>query len=126
MNFFGSRRLPNRANGSANVSLIPALLLAFTLCPAQANPPSEKNESATGKYHLVWVADPATEAVVGWNQIEGEAATVYYGPEDLGREAEEYPEHAACDRVFAYDGMTNCFACLNWLKPVKTTRRLQG
>lgn len=117
MKCFGSKRRPR----GANVSPIPALLLAFTFCGARSGTTSEnsaaKNESATDKYRLIWVSDPATEAVVGWNQMEGEAATVYYGPEDLGRKAEEYPEHAACDRVVAYDGMTNCFARLKGLKP---------
>lgn len=77
----------------------------------------QRNDSATEKYRLVWISNPATEAVFGWNQIAGEPATLYYGPEDFGRKAEEYPEHVACERVVAYDGMTNCFARMSGLKP---------
>lgn len=76
-----------------------------------------KNDSQTGKYRVVWIADPATTATIGWHQAVGSPARVYYGPIDFGRRPWRYANSAPVHRVQEYDGMTNCFARLENLEP---------
>jgi len=101
------------------LSIGASLLMLISSASGQAQPETtlSKNESATEKYRLMWNSDPATEAVFGWNQKTGEAATLHFGREDLGRAAEKYPHKVTAHRVQAYDGMTNCFAKLRGLEP---------
>lgn len=75
------------------------------------------NDSATEKYRLVWCNEPTTEVTVGWNQLEGKPAEVFYGTTDFQRHHDKYPMKKSVDRVQDFHGMKNCFAVLTGLKP---------
>lgn len=76
-----------------------------------------QNASQTDKLRVVWTADPATQATIAWNQIEGEPASVHFGMEDKGRDPNSYASSQETDRMSEYDGMRNCFVRLKNLEP---------
>lgn len=72
----------------------------------------------TDKYRLTWREDKtATTMVVGWNQIDGDNATVYYGTKDLGKDWEKYPLKNGVDNSIELAPLNNKFARLKNLKP---------
>ena len=76
-----------------------------------------ENDSETSKYRLMWIHDPAHEAVIGWVQESGEPGVVHYGEEDHGRKHHLYEQTAEVERVVAITGGKNCFVKLVGLKP---------
>ncbi|HAA22204.1 MAG TPA: hypothetical protein DCP28_26830 [Cytophagales bacterium] len=71
----------------------------------------------TNKYRLLLRDDPATTAVVTWNQLSGENPTVRYGTEDLGADYAAYPNSQAPDRVVEHKSMNNHFVRISGLSP---------
>jgi len=71
--------------------------------------------AVTNKYRLMLRTDPATSAVIGWNQASGTGAVVYYGTTDYGTNWASYPSNRAIDRSITYLGMNNCFSRLSGL-----------
>ncbi len=71
----------------------------------------------TNKYRLTLRDNPATSIVVGWNQVSGTNAVVYYGTMDLGTNWSAYPNSKTVDRSVSYKGMNNRFAYLAGLQP---------
>ncbi|MCV9385267.1 NBR1-Ig-like domain-containing protein [Reichenbachiella ulvae] len=73
--------------------------------------------ATTDKYRLTLRDDPATSIVIGWNQIDGTGATVYYGTTDHGTNYSSYAYSTAASRSAAFAGMDNHFARLTGLIP---------
>lgn len=73
--------------------------------------------AVTNKYRLMLRTDPATSTVIGWNQVSGSGATVYYGTTDYGTAWASYSNSKTIDRSITYLGMNNCFARLTGLQP---------
>ncbi|UZO80321.1 fibronectin type III domain-containing protein [Aquimarina sp. ERC-38] len=69
------------------------------------------------KYRLTLRSNPATTITIGWNQISGQDATVYYGTSDKGTNYNAYPNAKAPDRSINYKGMNNRFVRLTGLRP---------
>ncbi|MFA0963716.1 fibronectin type III domain-containing protein [Roseivirga sp. BDSF3-8] len=82
------------------------LLLAVQFCKA-----------ATDKYRLIIRDDPAYNMTIGWNQISGTDARVYYDSVDHGVDTEAYANSQSPDRVVSYKSMNNHFVRLQGLKP---------
>ena len=78
---------------------------------------TQKNDSQTGKYRVVWTSDPTTSATIAWDQEKGAPAKVHYGKIDFQRRPEKYQKTTKPHRVQKYDGMVNCFARLDELEP---------
>lgn len=75
--------------------------------------------SNTRHHRLVWVNDPTTTMTIAWEQLSGSSATVFYGPEDVGRNYKNYPFTKIVDRIAEYrNGEINTsFARLSGLIP---------
>jgi len=73
--------------------------------------------SATNRYRLMFRDDPATSMVVGWHQVSGPSATVYYDVVDHGTNVANYAFQKTADRVATYRAMNNTFARLTNLTP---------
>ncbi|UTW64316.1 metallophosphoesterase family protein [bacterium SCSIO 12741] len=71
----------------------------------------------TDRYRLVIRDNPATSMVVGWQQVSGLDAKLYYGTEDFGQNWKDYPHSQAADKTIEYKGMNNHFVRLKGLKP---------
>jgi hypothetical protein len=71
----------------------------------------------TGYYRLSWRSDPATSAVICWNQVSGAGPEVCYDTVDHGKKAIAYRFRQLPDRVEAYRGMNNHFVRLENLEP---------
>lgn len=98
-----------------SLALTTLVLFATTLLPeAQAEPPKA---SKTDKYRLIWTTKPTNRVTIGWNQKEGKPGTVHFGETDHGRNAEAYPETQAATHTKKFDGLHNCFAKIENLKP---------
>lgn len=79
--------------------------------------PFNDAQAVTNSYRLTLRADPSTSAVIGWNQVSGSNAVVYYGPVDKGTSWSSYPYSKTVDRSVAHKGMNNRFARLTGLQP---------
>ena len=73
--------------------------------------------SATRRYRLSVNEDPAISMTIGWEQVSGTGATVYYGPVDYGTAYLSYPMNQSIDRQVSAKGMSNCFVRLISLLP---------
>ncbi|MEM6829779.1 MAG: fibronectin type III domain-containing protein, partial [Bacteroidota bacterium] len=71
----------------------------------------------TEKYRLTLRDNPATSIVIGWNQISGSNAVVYYGTTDYGTNWSSYPSSKSVSRSVTSKGMNNRFARLTGLAP---------
>ncbi|MGB1207154.1 MAG: Ig-like domain-containing protein [Chitinophagales bacterium] len=76
----------------------------------------QESQAITNKYRLMWRDNPATTMTIGWNQVSGNEATVYYGTNDFGTDWTQYPLQKNVDRTLAYRGMQNKFAHLSDLQ----------
>lgn len=72
--------------------------------------------AATDKYRLVVSSDPATTITIGWNQVSGKDARVYYGTADRGRNYGAYQQSASAGESNESRGMRNRFVRLAKLK----------
>lgn len=73
--------------------------------------------ASNDKYRLTLRGNPSTSIVIGWNQISGSNARVYYGTTDYGTNYNSYPNSAAPSRTSSYKGMNNNFVRLTGLQP---------
>ncbi len=71
----------------------------------------------TDFYRVMWNADPSTSMVIGWNQISGADAVVYYDTVDHGLNVSAYAYSHDVDRAIYTKGMSNRFARLSDLQP---------
>lgn len=101
----------------------------------------DKNQAAKvnarmNKFRLVWAGDPATTAIVAWNQRSGKPGTVYYGATDLQQKFSAYPNKLQPQQIEDQSPMKTCIAHLDGLEAdteyyfcindgVETTRRLK-
>ncbi|NQY12114.1 MAG: T9SS type A sorting domain-containing protein [Flavobacteriales bacterium] len=69
------------------------------------------------RYRLSYRDDPATTIVIGWDQVSGVDATVYYGTTDEGTVSESYTDSHVVDRIEDSHGMKSRFARLAGLTP---------
>ncbi|MGB3180333.1 MAG: metallophosphoesterase [Cyclobacteriaceae bacterium] len=75
--------------------------------------------AATDKYRLIIRDDPAYNMTVGWNQISGTSARVYYDTVDHGNDVSAYAFSHEPDRIVSYKSMNNHFARLSDLESDK-------
>ena len=95
------------------IALIGVAMAALTSCMQVPT-----GFAASDKYRLVWNDDPTSTMTIIWDQLEGEHASVLYGPEDFGREHWKYPSSQAPTRILAdFYGMNTHFAKLENLEP---------
>lgn len=76
-----------------------------------------KTKATTEKYRLSLRDDPSSTIVIGWNQVSGSNATVYYGTTDFGTNTGLYSNLKTVDRSQSWKGMNNRFARLTGLTP---------
>ena len=88
--------------------LMPILLLFLSF---------SKTKATTEKYRLSLRDDPSSTIVIGWNQVSGANATVYYGTIDHGTNIGLYSNLKTVDRSQSWKGMNNRFARLTGLTP---------
>ncbi|MFK7933815.1 MAG: fibronectin type III domain-containing protein [Saprospiraceae bacterium] len=74
-------------------------------------------EARTEKYRCMWREDPATTMVVGWHQVSGSNAVLYYDTQDWGQDAYGYNRSQKADRTVKAKGMNNHFVRLTGLIP---------
>jgi hypothetical protein len=74
-------------------------------------------DASNDKYRLTLRGNPSTSIVIGWNQISGSNARVYYGTTDYGTNYGSYPNSVVPSRTSSYKGMNNNFARLTGLQP---------
>ncbi len=74
-------------------------------------------QAKTDRHRVVWIEDPATRAVIGWNQASGDDPVVYYGPRDHGMDLEKYPHSLKPRRREDYMDMDSRFVYLENLAP---------
>ena len=77
---------------------------------------AQQTEAATNKYRIMWRDNPATTMTIGWNQVSGSDAVVYYGTSDFGTDWTQYPFQKEVDMSSNYRGMENRFARLSGLQ----------
>ena len=68
-------------------------------------------------YRVAWRSDPATTAVICWNQVSGSNAALCLDTRDHGEHADAYRLMYPPTRIETYRGMTNHFVRLEQLKP---------
>jgi PKD repeat protein len=73
--------------------------------------------SATQRYRLMFNEDPATTITLGWEQISGNNAEVYFGVTDFGNSWASYPNSLPIYKTTNYMGMTNNFVKITGLSP---------
>ncbi len=78
---------------------------------------SYHTQSKTGKYRLTLHDNPATSAVIGWEQISGDDPVVYYGDLDHGQDWEQYKWDVKPHRTVDYAEMETHFVRLTGLTP---------
>jgi hypothetical protein len=75
---------------------------------------------ASGKsdlYRVAWRDDPATSAVICWNQVSGENPELFYGREDHGTNTVAYEKCVPPTHTNLYREMNNHFVRLEKLNP---------
>ncbi|MEX2589394.1 MAG: Ig-like domain-containing protein [Chitinophagales bacterium] len=73
--------------------------------------------AATEKYRIMWRDDPSTTICVGWSQIGGGNATVYYDTTDHGGNLSAFQFSHGVDRSTNYKGMDHRFSRISGLQP---------
>lgn len=68
-------------------------------------------------YRVSWRSDPATSAVICWNQVSGTDPEVCYDTVDHERKAIDYRNRQKPSRILEYRGMNNHFVRLENLEP---------
>lgn len=74
-------------------------------------------EAANTRYRCMWREDPATTMVIGWDQVSGGNAILYYDITDHGQKTDAYRLSHKPDKVLNARGMSNHFVRLTNLKP---------
>lgn len=71
--------------------------------------------SNTQRYRITLTDDPSSTIMIGWEQVSGTNAIVYYGTTDHGDNWANYTLSKTVDRTVSDRGMTNQFAKLTGL-----------
>ncbi len=71
----------------------------------------------TDKYRCMWHDDPARSIVIGWNQISGSSASVFYDISDGGTDVNQYAYSKRTGHTVKAKGMNNHFVRLDELMP---------
>ena len=74
-------------------------------------------EAKTGRYRLVWQKDPSSTMGIGWDQLSGNGAKVYFDVVDHGQFPTKYAFSKTPDNVIQAKGMSNHFVHLEGLRP---------
>jgi hypothetical protein len=90
---------------------IALILLAYIIIGNQSV------SAKVGKLRLTYRDDPATTAVIGWDQETGADAVLYYGLQDKKQDYKAYSRSQRPSRIIPYLGMNNHFARLVDLLP---------
>lgn len=72
--------------------------------------------AATEKYRIMWREDPSTTICIGWSQIGGSTATVYYDTTDHGGNLSAFRYSHGVDRSTSHKGMDHRFSRINGLQ----------
>jgi len=96
-------------------TIILSVILIPILLNSCKNVPEEMG--ASEKIRLVWTADPATTITIAWNQADGAAAEVLYGPADFERRYWKYPESQVPQTEMNRYEMNSRFAEISGLQP---------
>lgn len=108
-NFFGrsfnNRRVLTKAFLHCQLVLLLVVFFAITA------------KSANTRYRCMWREDPATTMVIGWDQVSGGNAVLYYDLNDHGQKTDTYRYSHKPDKVLNARGMNNHFVRLTNLKP---------
>lgn len=72
--------------------------------------------AATEKYRIMWREDPSSTICIGWSQVSGGAATVYYDTTDHGGNLSAFRYSRGVDRSINHKGMDHRFSRINGLK----------
>ncbi len=72
------------------------------------------------RFRVVWQHDPATTAVIGWDQVSGENPTLHLDINNYGNDAGSYAVKRKPDHVLAAKNMNNHFVRLTGLLPNRT------
>jgi hypothetical protein len=78
---------------------------------------SQSVAAKVSKLRLTYREDPATTAVIGWDQESGSQPVLYYGLQDKKQDYKAYPHSQSPNRVISYLGMNNHFVRLVDLLP---------
>ncbi len=77
-----------------------------------------KNTAAVAdKFRCMWRDDPATTAIIGWNQLSGNNPVFYYDLADRRQEVAKYAMQQKPDKAVLVKGMSSNFVRLKGLKP---------
>lgn len=87
-----------------------ALMLLSIIC-------SVGSFATTDKYRVIFRADPATTATIGFNVINGSGVQVYWDTIDHGTNVGAYPNSGSPSRTVSHKGMNNNFVRLTGLQP---------
>ena len=68
------------------------------------------------RFRCMWRTSPATSMVVGWDQVSGSHAVLFYGTQDNGKDFSAYPNKQHVDIVNRAKGMNNHFVRLEQLQ----------
>ncbi|MCB0635857.1 MAG: metallophosphoesterase family protein, partial [Lewinella sp.] len=74
-------------------------------------------QAAIDHLRASWRDDPATTMVIGWDQVSGSEAVLYYDMVDHGQQWNAYRQQQAPQREVRFKGMHNHFARLSGLRP---------
>ena len=87
----------------------------FSLCLLAANLLAKAD-----RFRVVWQDDPASSAVIAWEQVSGENPVLCLDINDYGDSADDYAVKKRPDRVDFAKGMKNHFVRLTGLLPSTT------
>ena len=74
-------------------------------------------DAKTGRYRLIWQTDPSSTMGIGWDQMTGNGAKIYFDVVDHGQFPTKYAFSKAPDNVIQAKGMSNHFVHLEGLRP---------
>jgi hypothetical protein len=77
-------------------------------------------EGKAGRFRLIWQEDPSVVMTIGWDQLSGTGAKVYFDVVNQGPYPEKYAFAKGAERVIDAKGMKNHFVRLAGLRPNTT------
>ena len=88
------------------------LVLLYVACLWACTPLRAKVD----KLRVMWEGDASSSAIIGWNQVSGEAPTLYFGTSDKGKNAQAYLFSKSVTTSNTTLRMRNHFVRLNGLQ----------
>lgn len=71
----------------------------------------------SARYRVMWRGNPATTMVIGWDQVTGSNARLYYDTRDYGRNVHQYAFSEPAHHIVEAKAMNNHFVRLRNLQP---------